>query len=92
MLTLFFEFVQDRVSADAQDACGIADAAAIESHVDNLLFDLGYTPFVGRMKQERLVGTVGIVTAIALLVRIGFPTFGDLAAIPAEPSSPVVTG
>ena len=37
----FFEFVQDRVSADPQDACGIADAATIESHVDNLRFDRG---------------------------------------------------
>ena len=36
----FFEFVQDGVGADAQDACGIADAAAIECHVDNLRFDL----------------------------------------------------
>jgi hypothetical protein len=74
----FFEFVQDCVSADAQDACGIADAAAIESHVDNLRFDHGYTPFVGRMKQERLVGTVGIVPAITLLVCLGFPALGDV--------------
>jgi hypothetical protein len=81
VVILFFELVQDRVSADAQDACGIADAAAIESHVDNLLFDLGSTPFVGRLKQERLVGTVGIMTAIALLVCIGLPAFGDVVTL-----------
>jgi hypothetical protein len=33
--------VRNVISADAQDACGIADAAAIERHIDNLLFDLG---------------------------------------------------
>jgi hypothetical protein len=27
------------------------------------------------------VGTVGIVTAIALLVRIGFPAFGDVVTL-----------
>jgi hypothetical protein len=80
-LTLFFEFVEPGVSAEAQDACGIADAAAMERHSDNLLCDLGSTPLVGRMKQERLVGTGGIGTARALLVGIGFPTFGDVVTL-----------
>src|SRR5437763_9501315 len=42
----FFEFVQDRASADAQDACGSADAAAIERHGENLRCDFGQAPFV----------------------------------------------
>ena len=77
----FFEFVENCVSPDAQDTCGIADAAAIERHVDHLCFDFGSTPFVGRMQQERLMGTVGIVTTIALLVCLGFPAFGDVVTL-----------
>jgi hypothetical protein len=69
----FFEFVQACVSAAPQDACGIADAAAMESHGDQLLFDAGETPFGGWMQEECLVGTVGMVTARALLGRRLFP-------------------
>ena len=39
--TLFFKFVHHRIGANAQDTRGIADAIAVERHVDNLLFDLG---------------------------------------------------
>jgi hypothetical protein len=37
----FFEFVEHRIGADAQYPCRIANAAAIQGHVDNLRFDLG---------------------------------------------------
>ena len=48
---------------------------------DNLLFDLGQTPFVSGIEQERLMGTIRILAAVALLAGIGFTAFDDVVTL-----------
>ena len=43
--------------------------------------DLGQTSFIGRIEQKRLVQTVRILAAIALLVRIRFTAFSDVVTL-----------
>ena len=66
MLTLFFEFVQDRVSADTQHSCGIADAAAIEGHIDYLASDFRYSTSILVVQEKDPPGAPTILTLIAL--------------------------
>ena len=76
----FFEFVQDRVSTNAQDACGIADAAAIERHVYHLPFDLRQSPFVLILQEKDPPLTVQVI-APKPLGAIGLPpVFHDRTA------------
>jgi hypothetical protein len=61
--------------------CRIADAAAIETHVYDLLFDRGGTSFVEEIKLKAITRTVGVLALIALLTSFGLATFDDLVAV-----------
>src|ERR671915_320779 len=72
---LFFQLVNDRGGADAQDTCCVADPTAIEAHVDDLLLNVWKTPFVCRIQQKGRARAVGILAPIALFPGIGFAAF-----------------
>jgi hypothetical protein len=77
----FFQLVNNRGGADAQDTCRVADPTAIEAHVDDLLLNVWKTPFVGRIQQKGRARAVGILAAIALFPGIGFAAFHDLITL-----------
>jgi hypothetical protein len=78
--TLFFKLANDRGRADLQHPRRISNATAIESHVDNLLFDLRRTAFVGQIELKGVVQTVFVLTLVALLAGLSFAALDDLIA------------
>src|SRR3712207_6589090 len=78
---LFFQFVNYCGRANLQHACRIADATAIEDHLDYLLFDRGEEPPIGRIEKEGLVGARWVLTPIALLPGIMLATYHHLTAL-----------
>jgi hypothetical protein len=77
---LFSESAHHRRRADSQHAGGIADAAAIEPHLDYLLFDLRYPPRVVILQEKDPPLRVRIGAAIALCTIGLLPIFHHLTA------------
>jgi hypothetical protein len=77
----FFQRVNGSGWADLQHPCCIADAAAIETHVHDLLFDRGGTSFVEEITLKAITRTGGVLALIALLTRFGLAAFDDLVAV-----------
>jgi len=78
---LFFQCVNDGGRADLQHPCRIADTAAIETHIDDLLFDRRGTSFVEEIQLKAVTRTVGVLALIALLTRFGLAAFDDLVTV-----------
>jgi hypothetical protein len=55
--------------------------AAIETHVDDLLFDRGGTSFVEEIQLKAIMRTVGVLALIALLTRFGLAAFDDVVTM-----------
>src|SRR5262245_14552662 len=78
---LFFQLVNNGGWTDLQHPCRIADAATIETHVHDLLFDCGRTSFVDKIELKAITRTVAVLALIALLTRCGLATRDDLIAV-----------
>src|SRR5215471_2484389 len=77
---VFFQCVNDRGRTNFQHPCRIADTAAIETHVHDLLFDRRGTSFVEEIQLKAIMRTGGVLALIALLTRFGLAAFDDLVA------------
>jgi len=64
---LFFQLVHHRRGADMQHPRGIPNATAIESPVDDAIFDRRGTTFIGEIERKGIMRTVGIVALVTLL-------------------------
>jgi hypothetical protein len=69
------------VGLNLQYPCGVADPAAIETHVHDLLFDRRGPSFVEEIKLKAIMRAVGVLTLIALLTRFGLTAFDDVVAM-----------
>src|SRR5262252_9531662 len=77
----FFQCVNDSGWADLQHPCRIADPAAIETHVDDLLFNRWSTAFVEEITLKAIMRTVRILALITLLPSFGLAAFDDVVAM-----------
>jgi len=77
---LFFESAHHRRRADSQHAGGIADAAAIERHLDYLLFDFRHPPCVAILQEKDPQLAMRISAPIALCTIGLLPIFHHLTA------------
>ena len=59
----------------------VANAAAIQGHLKNLLFDFRHAPMVTVLDKKCLVRTAGILTAIPLFPLAGDPMFNHLCTV-----------
>ena len=78
---LFFQLVNDRGRTDLQHPCGVADTAAIETHIHDLLFDRGGASFVDEIELKGIMRTVGVLALIALVASFGLTTLDDLITV-----------
>ena len=81
MQALFFQGVNNSSRTDLQHPCRIADPAAIETHIDDLVFDRRGTAFVEEIELKAVMRAVGILALIALLTRFGLAAFDDLVVV-----------
>ena len=81
MQALFFQRVNDGSRTNLQHPCRIADTAAIETHIHNLLFDRRGTAFVEEIALKAITRTVGVLALIALLTGLGLTAYDDVATI-----------
>jgi hypothetical protein len=77
----FFQRVNGSGWADLQHPCCIADAAAIETHVYDLLFNRWSMAFVEEIALKAVMRAVGVLALITLLTSFGLATFDDLVAV-----------
>src|SRR5215475_318187 len=77
---LFFEGAHHCRRAHAQYTGSVADAAAIERHLDHLLFDLRHPPRVVILQEKDPPLAVRIIAPIALFAIRLLPIFHDLRA------------
>ena len=49
----------------------VPDTTTIETHVNDVLLDLGYAPLGSGIEQKGTRRTVGILAALALLIGVG---------------------
>jgi hypothetical protein len=73
--------VNDCRRTDLQHPCRIADTAAIERHVDDLLFDRRAAACVDKVELKRIVRTVHVEALVALYAGFGFTAFNDVIAL-----------
>src|SRR5215470_701409 len=73
--------VSHRSRANLQHPCHIADTAAIETHVHDLLFNRRGTSFVEEIQLKAITRTGGVLALIALLPNFGLAAFNDLVAM-----------
>ena len=77
----FFQSIHDGSRTHLQHPCCITDSAAIETHIDDLLFDCSGTAFVEKIQLKALTRTVGVLALQALLTRFGLAAFDDVVAV-----------
>src|SRR5262249_2970697 len=70
--------VNDSGWTDLQYPCGVADPAAIETHIHDLLFDRRGPSFVEEITLKAITRTGGVLALKALLTRFGLATFDNL--------------
>jgi hypothetical protein len=78
---LFFQLMNDRGWADLQDPCGVPDTTAIETQVNNVLFDRRQAPVVLEIKLKGITRAIGIGALVALCAGLGLAAFDDLVAV-----------
>jgi hypothetical protein len=77
----FFQGVNDGSCANFQHPCRIADTAAIETHIHDLLFDRRGAAFVEEIALKAITRTGGVLALITLVTRFGLTAFDDLVAV-----------
>src|SRR5215468_8100914 len=64
-----------------QDACSIANATGVHSHIDNLLLHLRRLTSIGILQQEGATCTTLLAAAVALLALTGLPMADNIRAL-----------
>src|SRR5262245_24373728 len=77
----FFSRRHDRMRADGQDACSVANAAGIQGHIDNLLLHRRRLPGIGILQQEGATRTALLAATIALLALTSLPMPNNIGAL-----------
>ena len=81
MQALFFQGVTDGGWTDLQDPFRIADTAAIETHVHDLLCDRRGPSFVEEIQLKAIARTGGVLALLALLPSFGLAASDDVVAM-----------
>ena len=79
----FFELVKDRVGADAQHVCRIADATAIHGHVRDLLLYIWQVASIAVLSNEGTTRTLSIATTVTLFFFIALAILHDICTVTA---------
>ena len=77
----FFQGVHNGGRTDLQHSCRIADPTAIETHIDDLVFDRRSTSFVEKIELKAITRTGGVLALRALSAGFGLAAFDDLVAV-----------
>src|SRR5262245_55506749 len=77
----FFQGVNNSSRTDLQPPCRIAAPTAIETPIDDLVFDRRGTSFVEEIELKAVRRAGGILALIALLTRFGLAAFDDLVTV-----------